>query len=49
MGTKIKYLDARRQRVGNVDNWGRVPAINIPGTMEAYGIFEKFGFNYILG
>ncbi|HUV76241.1 MAG TPA: hypothetical protein VMW00_06320 [Dehalococcoidales bacterium] len=48
MAKKTDYIDAQRQRVGNVPNWGRVPAILTPGTMEAFGIFEKFGFNYIL-
>lgn len=36
------YIDGRRVRVGNVPNWGPVPNILIPGTMEAYGIFEDF-------
>jgi len=36
------YIDGRRVRVGNVPTWGDVPGVLIPGTMEAYGIFEDF-------
>ncbi len=36
------YIDGRRLRIGNVPNWGPVPNVLIPGTMEAYGIFEDF-------
>lgn len=36
------YIDGRRTRVGNVPQWGAVPNVPIPGTMEAFGIFEDF-------
>lgn len=36
------YIDGRRIRVGNVPNWGSVPNILTPGTLEAYGIFDDF-------
>ncbi|KKL91911.1 hypothetical protein LCGC14_1889950 [marine sediment metagenome] len=36
------YLDGRRSRVGNVSTWSDVPNVLIPGTLEAYGIFEDF-------
>jgi len=36
------YIDGRRTRVGNVPIWGPVPDVPIPGTMEAYGIFDDF-------
>jgi len=36
------YIDGRRFRVGNVPTWGSVPDVPIPGTMEAYGIFDDF-------
>ncbi len=36
------YIDGRRIRVGNIPNWGDVPGVLIPGTLEAYGIFEDF-------
>jgi len=36
------YIDGRRMRVGGVPIWGPVPNILIPGSMEAYGIFDDF-------
>lgn len=36
------YIDGRRTRVGNVPLWGPVPNVLIPGSWEAYGIFEDF-------
>ncbi len=36
------YIDGRRSRVGNVSTWSDVPNVLIPGTLEAYGIFEDF-------
>ncbi len=36
------YIDGRRLRVGNIPTWGPVPNVLIPGTEEAYGIFEDF-------
>jgi len=36
------YIDGRRARVGGVPIWGPVPSVLIPGTMEAYGIFDDF-------
>ncbi len=38
----IGYIDGRRIRVGGVPTWGPVPDVLIPGSMEAYGIFEEF-------
>jgi len=42
MNRQPGYIDGRRTRVGNVPLWGSVPNVLIPGTMEAYGIFEDF-------
>jgi len=39
---KIGYIDGRRIRVGGVPNWGPVPDVLTPGSMEAYGIYEDF-------
>lgn len=39
---KIGYIDGRRIRVGGMEAWGPVPSVLIPGTEEAYGIFEEF-------
>lgn len=36
------YIDGRRVRVGNISTFLDVPGILIPGTLEAYGIFEDF-------
>ena len=36
------YIDGRRMRVGGVPIWGPVPNVPIPGSMEAYGIFDDF-------
>jgi len=42
MKKNLGYIDGRRIRVGGVPVWGPVPSVLIPGTMEAYGIFEEF-------
>ncbi len=42
MKKNLGFIDGRRIRVGGVPIWGPVPDILIPGSMEAYGIFEEF-------
>ncbi len=39
---KIGFIDGRRIRVGGMPAWGTVPGMLVPGSMEAYGIFEEF-------
>jgi len=39
---KLGFLDARRPVVGGIAGWSGVPAILVPGHMNAFGIFEDF-------